>query len=149
MAHDRVLGAVTLAMSARGRQHNASYQTLAEVFAARIALAVDSAALYQRTRLAVGARDETLAVVSHDLRNPLSAISMCVGALLETPPPSTETTTELLGSIQESTTLMSRIIQDLLDVANIDAGRLSLERRRQSLRDVLERAESMFRGVAR
>jgi signal transduction histidine kinase len=43
---------------------------------------------------------------------------------------------------------MSRIIQDLLDVASIDRGQLSLERKRQPVPPILERAESMFRGVA-
>jgi PAS domain S-box-containing protein len=148
VAHDHVLGAVSFAMTAGGRRHDASYRALAEEFAVRIASAVDNAALYQRTRQAVGARDETLAVVSHDLRNPLSAVAMCVSALRETPPPSAETMADLLGSVQESTTLMSRIIQDLLDVASIDAGRLSLDRRLVSLRPVLEHAEAMFRGVA-
>jgi signal transduction histidine kinase len=43
---------------------------------------------------------------------------------------------------------MKRIIQDLLDVASIDAGRLSLERRLQALPPVLERAYGMFREAA-
>jgi PAS domain S-box-containing protein len=148
VVRDRVLGAITFAMIASGRRHDASYRALAEELAVRLALAVDGAALYQRTRHAVGARDEVLAVVSHDLRNPLSAIEMCVSALRETPAPSPDASAELLGSIHESANWMSHIIQDLLDVASIDAGRLSIDRQSQSLGPILARAQAMFQAVA-
>ena len=55
---------------------------------------------------------------------------------------------ELVDLVQESTALMSRIIEDLLDVASIDTGRLSLERKPQPIQPLIERAESMFRGAA-
>jgi PAS domain S-box-containing protein len=147
IALDKVLGAMRFAMAAGGRHHDASYRALAEELAVRVALAVDGAALFQRTRQAVGARNEVLAVVSHDLRNPLSAIKMCVGALRESPT-DPETTRELLGTVHESAALMSRIIQDLLDVANIDAGKLSIERQRQPLAPILVQAISMFESAA-
>ncbi len=148
VAHDRVMGALSLAMQAGGRRHDDNYRVLAEEAAGRIALAVDNAMLYQRTRQAVGARDETLAVVSHDLRNPLSAIRMYMSALREDPPPSPESVRELVELVQESTLLMSRIIEDLLDVASIDSGRLSLDRKVQPLQPLLEQIEDMFRGAA-
>jgi signal transduction histidine kinase len=148
VAHDQLVGAATFSMVEGGRVHDEGYRALAEAFGVRIALAVDSAALYQRARRAVGARDEALAVVSHDLRNPLSAITLCVRALQESPAPSEEVTAELLGTVAESATLMKRIIQDLLDVASIDAGRLSLERQGQPLLPVLEQAAAMFRAAA-
>src|SRR6185312_5672536 len=127
VAHERVLGAIEFGMATGGRRHDESYRALAEEFAIRIALAVDNAILYQRTRQAVGARDETLAVVSHDLRNPLSAIQMYMSVLRDDAPSTPKATAELVELVQESTALMSRIIEDLLDVANIDAGRLSLD----------------------
>jgi signal transduction histidine kinase len=147
VAQQRTLGAMSFAMLRGGRRHDPSYSALAEQLAARVALAVDAAALYQRTRQAVGARDEVLAVVSHDLRNPLSAINMCVSALRESQA-DPETTHELLGTVRESAALMSRIIQDLLDVASIDAGKLSIERRPQTIAPVLGHAIAMFEAVA-
>ena len=116
--------------------------------AVRIALAVDNASLYQRARQAVSARDETLAIVSHDLRNPLSAIKMYMSALRDGAPGSPEAIADLVQLVQESTDLMSRIIEDLMDVAHIDGGRLSLERRPQSVASLFDRAEAMFRGAA-
>lgn len=147
VAQERTLGAMSFAMHRGGRRHDPSYGALAEELAVRVALAVGGAALYQRTRQAVGARDEVLAVVSHDLRNPLSAINMCVGALRESQA-DPETTRELLGTVRESAALMSRIIQDLLDVASIDAGKLSIERRPQPIAPVLGHALAMFEAVA-
>ena len=141
---DRVLGALTFAMVTSGRQHDDSYRTLADELAVRVALAVDAQALYQRTRDAVGARDEVLAVVSHDLRNPLSAIRMCASALRETPLPTPEAASELLETIEDSATWAFHIIEDLLDVASLDAGRLSIESEPLQLGPVLERAHTMF-----
>jgi PAS domain S-box-containing protein len=147
-AHGQVVGAATFVMGRGGRTHDHSYVALAEAFGVRLALAVDGAALYQRAKRAIGARDEALAVVSHDLRNPLTAIGLCVAALRESPAPSTFVMADLLATVAESATLMKRIIQDLLDVASIDAGRLSLNRRLQPLVPVVERACGMFREAA-
>lgn len=70
-------------------------------------------------------REEILAVVSHDLRNPLGVISMCADALLkrEQEPKATRH----LATIQRNTARMERLITDLLDMASIQAGRVSLE----------------------
>jgi PAS domain S-box-containing protein len=99
-------------------------------------------------RAAVAARDQVLAVVSHDLRNPLSAITMCVSALRSALPAGAEAAASLLGTVRESTELMQRIIQDLLDVASIDAGRLSLDCEIQPVAPILERAVEIFRPLA-
>src|SRR5690606_33849630 len=56
---------------------------IAEDFARRLALASDNGRLYESAQRAIRARDDTMAVVSHDLRNPVSAIQMIAGALLE------------------------------------------------------------------
>jgi PAS domain S-box-containing protein len=147
-AHGQIVGAATFMMERGGRTHDQGDIALAEAFCVRVAHAVDSAALYQRATSAIGARDEALAVVSHDLRNPLTAIDLCVAVLRESPPPSPYVMADLLGTVAESATLMKRIIQDLLDVASIDSGRLSLERRLQPLAPVIERACGMFREAA-
>lgn len=93
----------------------------------------------ERTRL-LRARDDVLAVVSHDLRNPLAAIAMCATTLIERPPESESARREILGTIRESVTWMNRIIQDLLDIAHIERGRLSMRMTRTSVDDILTRA---------
>jgi signal transduction histidine kinase len=73
---------------------------------------------------------------------------MCAGALRETPAPAPEAAAELLESIEESATWAFHIIQDLLDVASIDAGRLSIDVQPQALTPILMRAQAMFLPVA-
>jgi PAS domain S-box-containing protein len=76
-------------------------------------------------REAVYAREQTLAVVSHDLRNPLGSVSAAAELLLEVPLPE-ERRRQQLETIRRSAERMNRLIQDLLDIARIDAGGLSV-----------------------
>jgi len=84
-------------------------------------------------RRAVTARDDVLGIVAHDLRNPLSTIIM-QASLLERPAPEVERrdqTPRLV--IARSAARMNRLIQDLLDVAVVEAGQLlKVERERVS-----------------
>ena len=56
--------------------------TLLEDLARRAAMALDSAKLHDEMLRAVRARDETVSVVSHDLRNPVAAVKMLSAAFL-------------------------------------------------------------------
>jgi len=147
VARDQVLGALTL-MRASGEPYGESDIPLAIDVASRAALALDNARLYRDARHATQARDEVLGIVSHDLRNPLSAIAMCSKALLDgRAEESPATRRELAAAINESAGWMSRLIQDLLDVSTIEAGRLSVQCSRESVADILERVASMFARV--
>jgi signal transduction histidine kinase len=121
---------------------------LARKLAARGGLAADNARLYQMSQGLSRARDEILGIVSHDLRNPLSAITMCTRVLLRSPPEDDQSRRELLSAIDESAELMNRLIQDLLDVTSIEAGRLSLEREPIDILRVVEQAIAMFAAAA-
>jgi signal transduction histidine kinase len=86
-----------------------------------------------------------LGIVSHDLRNPLSAIAMCAKVLRDDDGQMGAAEREsLLTTIVQSADWMNRLIQDLLDVASIEAGRLSLERARQSAIALVSQAVRMF-----
>jgi len=78
---------------------------------------------------AVRARDEVLRVVSHDLGNSLSAVSIQAVLLERTPPDrrSDEAVRKRTSSIRHLVAGMQKLRQDLLDVASIEAGRLSVE----------------------
>jgi signal transduction histidine kinase len=90
-----------------------------------------------------------LGVVSHDLRNPLSAIAMCSKALLDGPTAEPDPTRrELATAINESAAWMSRLIQDLLDVSTIEAGRLSVQCAVEDVRTILDRVVTMFVRLA-
>ena len=73
---------------------------------------------------AVRARDEILAIVSHDLRNPLGTVAMSIGLLeLDIGPERRRAQVEVA---RRSIARMERLIQDLLDVNQIESGRLAI-----------------------
>ncbi len=74
-------------------------------------------------REAVRDRDEVLAVVSHDLRNPVGTI-VSAASLLLTLNPSPEKRREHLLAVKRSAERINRLIQDLLDMARLEAGAL-------------------------
>ncbi|HEX6250437.1 MAG TPA: PAS domain-containing sensor histidine kinase [Gemmatimonadaceae bacterium] len=104
--------------------------------------------LLEAAKRAARMRDEVLGVVSHDLRNPLSVVRMCVSTLLDDPPPPTATARELVREMANSVDWMERLIQDLLDVASIEAGRLRLDRRVLDAIASFDEAASLARSLA-
>lgn len=101
---------------------------------------------------AVRARDEVLAVVSHDLRDPLSVILMeAVQLLSHFPETGDEHARELHKSVQRirrSATRMRALIKDLLEIAKIEAKTFRLDVRPVESRDLLEDAVSDARPLA-
>jgi signal transduction histidine kinase len=125
---DRTLGALTLLdLGDRPGRFAADARGLAETFARSAALALENARLYGAAQRATSVRDEVLAVVSHDLRNPISAIAMCARILREAPPAEQAERDRMLTSITEATAWTQRLIRDLLDVSAVEAGGLALE----------------------
>jgi phosphoserine phosphatase RsbU/P len=93
---------------------------------------------------AAQARDEVLRVVSHDLGNSLSAVkihAVVLGRVLQQREGDTEP--ELctrIDAIKDLVAQMNRLRQDLLDIASIDAGHLSMEARPQEVKPLLNAA---------
>lgn len=148
VARERVLGALTLVSTDAGRDFDENDLALADELSHRAAFAIENAWLYQTSQQATAARDDILGVVSHDLRNPLSAISMCARVLLDSPPEDAGARRELADAILQSTHLMQRLIQDLLDVSTIESGRLKVHRHRESLAPIVDAALNMVRESA-
>lgn len=72
-------------------------------------------------------RREFIANVSHELRSPLTSIKGFVQAMLDGTVP-VETQGKYLSMVFEETTRMTRLVNDLLDIASIDGGRVQLEK---------------------
>jgi PAS domain S-box-containing protein len=98
-------------------------------------------------REAVRARDEVLAVVSHDLRNPVGTIAAAAELLAEVPMPK-ERQEEHLEIIGRAADRINRLIQDLLDVAQIEAGRLSVRTKAVNMVEVCKEVVSQMRWEA-
>lgn len=102
---------------------------LTEDLARRAALAIDNARLYREANQATRARDDMLAIVSHDLRNPVGTI-LTASIFMEeivpenTMPPAAHTQ---LSAIVRAARNASALIDDLMDVSRIESGRLPAE----------------------
>jgi len=88
-------------------------------------------------RRAVRAREETLAVVSHDLRSPLATVQ-AVGELLLEVPLDSERRAGQLRNLLKAGDRMDRLIRDLLDLARIDGGGLDVRPESASVGELLE-----------
>lgn len=147
IVRDRVIGALTI-----GRHEptlTAADLALAQAIAEPGALAIDNARLYGQAQRALAARDEVLAIVSHDLRTPASAITMCAKTLIHHPPASPEDRRALYQTILESADWMHRLMQDLLDAASIDAGRLAVHLESQAVAPMVQAAAAAMMERAR
>jgi signal transduction histidine kinase len=143
IARGRHLGTIVFALKAH-RSFDEDLQQLAREVAERIALGIDNASLYHAAQRAIRGRDELLAVVSHDLRNPLNLIGLALQMLEQDP----EALASALPSAKRGVDRMQRLIDDLLDVARIDTGTLSVEPRAISLQALLEEAFEQHRALA-
>lgn len=88
--------------------------------------ASEAASRLAASEASVQARDEVLAEVAHDLRNPLDVISM-VAAMLETAELAAEERARHAKTIKRAVGSAARLIRDLLDVTRIEANQLSIE----------------------
>jgi phosphoserine phosphatase RsbU/P len=86
-------------------------------------------------------RDEFFNSVSHDLRTPVAAIKAAIGVVLANEPPGTSPSLHrLLGNIDLAADELTRLINDLLEIARLQSGRVELYRTEVDLRDVVTRA---------
>jgi len=111
-------------------------------------LAIDNARLYFESQQAVHAREEVLAIVSHDLRNPLNAVTLGASLLKmsETLSPDDR---EQLDIIDISAKRMSRLIADLLDVTRLEGGKqLPIEPERLDVGALLHETAELFKAQA-
>jgi signal transduction histidine kinase len=136
------------AVSREGKPFTPDDLPLFAELARRASLSIDNARLYRESQQAVRAREEVLAIVSHDLRNPLSAITLGA-SLLQTSENLGDDDREQLDAIVVSARRMSRLIADLLDVTRLEGGkRLPIEPAPVAVSDVLHEAHELFRAQA-
>jgi len=150
-ARGRTLGAIVFFRSrSTPRIHDEEDLQLAEELGRRSAMALDNARLYAEAQQAVQARDDVLAVVSHDLGNPLSAIRLGATLLLRQVPPTEQGRGGWthLENIRTSVLQMERLIKDLLEIKRIEAGYFNLERERHAVSALLVEAEESLAPLA-
>jgi signal transduction histidine kinase/DNA-binding response OmpR family regulator len=120
-------GALMLAQGPSSRRLSSADVTLAESLAGRAASALDNCLLYEEIQNADRRKNEFLATLSHELRNPLaplrSALHMMKANHVEP-----ERQSQLLESMDRQVAQMTRLVEDLLDVSRITRGAIELRR---------------------
>jgi PAS domain S-box-containing protein len=144
----RVTGAVGTFVDVT-RQRRASAELRASEDRLRLVMAaanVRERAARIEAEAANRAKDDFLAVVSHELRSPLNAIRLWTGVLRRGR--AGTKTDRILKAIERSTVAQARVIEDLLDVSRIVAGKLDLERDPVDLGDVARAAVESMQPIA-
>lgn len=145
---------IILPLSARGqllgvmglyrehRSYDSGDVSLAEEIGRRAALAMDNARLHEQVVAGSQARDDMVGIVSHDLRNPVNAVKMLTGVMLDRlrreslPPEMIEHTSLIRQAAQQ----MDELIRDLLDVTRVEAGRLKVDLQPENTEELLSDA---------
>jgi PAS domain S-box-containing protein len=85
-------------------------------------------------------KDEFLAMLSHELRNPLAPILTAVEVLRLTDPADAQTAAAFRAVIERQVAHMKRLLDDLLDVSRVSQGKIELRRKVVDLRSIVQRA---------
>jgi signal transduction histidine kinase/DNA-binding response OmpR family regulator len=127
VARDASLGALICCVQGVRRSFEPADVALLENLAGRAATALDNAQLYQTIRDGERRKDEFLAMLGHELRNPLATITNA-GELTKLLDPADPAFQETLDVIRQQASLMKRLVDDLLDVSRITSGRIQLQK---------------------
>lgn len=142
---DETLGCLTLFLAQSGRRHTVHDLTLAEELGRRAAAAIVNARLFKEARDAIGVRDDFLSMAGHELRTPLTALQLQILSIskMVLQPDGAEKVAVRAEKAGRNVLRLSSLVNELLDISRISAGRLKLERAPMDLteatRDVLQR----------
>lgn len=152
IARGHIAGAISLAMAESGRRFSPPDIPCVEELARRAAMAVENARLYRQAQEAVELRDEFLSIASHELKTPLTPLRLQVenvrraldkAGLLE------DRIAARLEQINRQTQRLTTLVDSLLDVSRISAGRLSLELESAELGEIVAEVVQRFADEAR
>jgi|JI10StandDraft_1071094.scaffolds.fasta_scaffold159849_2 signal transduction histidine kinase len=101
----------------------------------------------QNAQFKLTTRDEFLAIVSHDLKNPLGAIAMSAEIMM-VENKSNDVLKKRIEAIQRNAQTALRLISDILDMERIAQGKLELQWSKESINEIITEALSGFEGTA-
>lgn len=146
------LAGQTLEQERKRTDHNLSKErarTDAEVLTAS-GLLSDEISEHEKTRIALTTREEFLAIVSHDLRNPIGTASMCADLLLKNPRLHNLTSDAIrsIELIKRNVDASLRLIADLLDMERIGGGKLELNLEKHCIGEIIRDSIEAFANQA-
>lgn len=131
---------------ARGGQPHVEVSAVRELAELHGALVAAGAAARQvdEVQAASRAKDEFLAMLSHELRNPLAALT-AAAHVLKIADPASDEAAKAAAVVERQTRHMSRLISDLLDISRITHGKFALDRERFDLAEAVTRLINVWR----
>jgi signal transduction histidine kinase len=145
-ARGHTLGVLTVVRGESGRRFSPAEQGYAEELAGRAAMAIDNARLYREVQEADRRKNDFLAMLAHELRNPLAPIRSAVYILRKIG--STEPQARWAQDvIERQLNQMVRLVDDLLDVSRITRGKIVLQIGRVDLAAVVDSAVETARPL--
>ena len=148
VTREQVLGAITLGAGESARHYDLMDLLTAEQLGRRAARTIDNGRLYANAQRAIRARDEVLAVVSHDLRNPLTTISLSASMMLEESTARRQPPSRFIRMIQRSAEQADTMIGNLLDISSIEAGHFSVNRSPEDVVALAHQAHELLAPLA-
>ena len=145
-ASGHIHGALLLGRAECGRGYDVADLDLAAEIGHRVAMAIENVQLFDQAVQASRARDEMLAMVAHDLRNPLNTAKMGLSLLLETI--TTDAGRRNVELVNRAADRMNRLIEDLLDVTRVEGGKLRIEPQQHSAAALAREAIAMLTPLA-
>jgi PAS domain S-box-containing protein len=148
VARDHTLGTISFVSTVSGRRFGPADLELAQDLARRAGLAVDNARLYREVQERERSKDEFLATLGHELRNPLGAIRTA-SQVIDHPGTTPEEAVRQRAIVERQVAHLARLVDDLLDVARLMSGRIVLDRRPVDLNEVARQCLQAVRRDAR
>jgi signal transduction histidine kinase/DNA-binding response OmpR family regulator len=121
-------GALLLALGPSSRHLVGADLSLADSLAGRAASALDNCLLYEEIQNADRRKNEFLATLSHELRNPLAPMRAALHMLRVNPDVAAAKSRALLETMDRQVAQMTRLVDDLLDISRITRGVIELRR---------------------
>src|SRR5215467_13203514 len=146
--NQRLVGSIVLISCSASHIYGPGDLYLAEELARRAESSIENARLFFEAQRAIKARGDILAIVSHDLKNPLTVITLVAKALRESGELETAQINEYADKIQRAVDKMLQLISNLLDFSKIECGTFSVERHPETLENMILPAIDGMRTLA-
>lgn len=135
----RVIGGMTFLGNSPRRRFGPQEMRTAQNLAERVTVAIENAQLYRTLQEQDRRKDEFLATLAHELRNPLAPVRNGL-QILRVGGASGEKSDRALNMMERQIGHLSHLVDDLMDVARVSSGKVSLRKERVMLRSVVDAA---------
>jgi PAS domain S-box-containing protein len=146
----KVFGALTFVAAGSRRRYTSADLLVAEELARRAGIAIESATLYELAQKAIRVRNEFLSIASHEFNTPLTVLTLQLHLAKQKMdavtnlPSSLDSIATALDASGRQVRRLTRLVEHLLDVSRIEAGKMTFTFERRDLSDIVREVVSRF-----